>query len=227
MDAGAQKSQPGGRLVAAPTVGMGGPAGRRGRCPHRPAPAAGGSHGRRCAEIAAKRARDARPYGGIAAPIRSAKAYWRCWFVCLRRGTFRAVRSSQNAPGAAAPGPPLGPAACIPRSGISWAAKLHRAVPFHTACPFPASRGPVESEGRYGYRTFLKGRTYCPRTKAKSCTRQLLRINVAFPTVGAAISRPPCCVVGTPAANAPGCIFAVGARNARPCRASGLSRRAR
>ena len=54
---------------------------------------------------AAKRTRDARPYGGIAAPIRSAKAYWRCWFVCLRRGTFRAVRSSQNAPGAAAPDP--------------------------------------------------------------------------------------------------------------------------
>ena len=73
--------------------------------PHRPAPATGWSVRRGRSDGAAKRTRDARPYGGIAAPIRSAKAYWRCWFVCLRRGTFRAVRSSQNAPGAAAPDP--------------------------------------------------------------------------------------------------------------------------
>ena len=76
-------------------------------------------------------------------------------------GNFSPQKSSQNAPGAAAPGPPLGPAACIPRKGISQAAALHLAVPSHTAYPFPASRGPVESAGRYGYSTFLKGRTDC------------------------------------------------------------------
>ena len=69
-------------------------------------------------------------------------------------GDFSPRKSPQNAPGAAAPGPLLGPAACIPRRGIARAVTLHRVVTFHTACPFPASRGPVESDGRYGYRGF-------------------------------------------------------------------------
>ena len=71
FDGSALTTQPSGRLVAAPTAGMGGPAGRRGRCPHRPAPATGGSHGRRCAEIAAKRAAHSRPYGGDGWPGRA------------------------------------------------------------------------------------------------------------------------------------------------------------
>ena len=87
-------------------------------------------------------------------------------------GHFSPRKSAENAPGAAAPGLPWGPAACIPRKGISQAVTLHRAVLSHTACPFPASRGPVESDSRYGYRTFLKGRTDCHRTWGRHCTRQ-------------------------------------------------------
>ena len=70
-------------------------------------------------------------------------------------GDFSRGEEFPKRAGAAAPGPPLGPAACIPRSGITQAAALHLAVPSHTAHPFPASRGPVESTSRYGYRTFL------------------------------------------------------------------------
>ena len=98
-----------------------------------------------------------------AAPLAlcSTMALWHRRLVLPPAGNFSPRKSSQNAPGAAAPGPPLGPAACIPRSGISWAAKLHRAVPSHTAHPFPASRGPVESAGHYGYRGFHSGRPLC------------------------------------------------------------------
>ena len=94
-------------------------------------------------------------YGGIAAPMRSMKALWRRRLGLPPAGDFSPQKSPQNAPGAAAPGPPWGCAACIPGSGIAQAAAVLRAVPPHTACPFPASRGPVESDGRYGYRTFL------------------------------------------------------------------------
>ena len=90
-------------------------------------------------------------------------------------GNFSPQKSSQNAPGAAAPGLPWGCAACIPRKGIARAVTLHRAVPSHTACPFSAPRGPVKSDGRYGYRGFLKGRTDCLGTEGGLCTRQFLR----------------------------------------------------
>ena len=69
-------------------------------------------------------------------------------------GHFSPRKSAENTPGAVAPGLPWGCAACIPRKGIAQAVTLHRAVPPHTACPFPASRGPVESDNRYSYRTF-------------------------------------------------------------------------
>ena len=116
---------PGGRLIAAPTVGTGVWWRCRGRCLHRPEPAAGGSH--------------CRSRGLVLPPA----------------GHFSPRKSAENAPGAAAPGLPWGCAACIPRRGISQAVAVHRAVPFHTASPFPASRGPVESDSRYGYRGFL------------------------------------------------------------------------
>ena len=100
-------------------------------------------------------------------------------------GNFSPQKSSQNAPGAAAPGPPWGPAACIPRKGISWAVTLHRAVPPHTAHPFPASRDPVESASRYGYSGFLKGRTHCPGTGGSNCTQLYFAQSLHFRRRGA------------------------------------------
>ncbi len=111
-------------------------------------------------------------------------------------GHFSPRKSAENAPGAAAPGPPLGRAACIPGRGIAQAVTLHRAVPFHTTRPFPASRGPVESGNRYGYCGFHKGRMDCPGTGVDMAHGSFLHI----------LS-----------------MFAVGARIARPCRFSGLS----
>ena len=110
-----------------------------------------------------------------AAPLAlcSTMALWHRRLVLPPAGNFSPRKSSQNAPGAAAPGLPLGCAACIPRGGISQAVTLHRAVPPHTASPFPASRGSVESASRCGYRTFLKGRTDCPGTWDGCRTRQL------------------------------------------------------
>ena len=100
-------------------------------------------------------------------------------------GNFSPQKSSQNAPGAAAPGPPWGPAACIPRKGISWAVTLHRAVPPHTAHPFPASRDPVESASRYGYSGFLKGRTHCLGTGGSNCTQLYFAQSLHFRRRGA------------------------------------------
>ena len=111
-------------------------------------------------------------------------------------GHFSPRKSAENAPGAAAPGPPLGRAACIPGRGITQAVTLHRAVPFHTTRPFPASRGPVESGNRYGYCGFHKGRMDCPGTGVDMAHGSFLHI----------LS-----------------MFAIGARIARPCRFSGLS----
>ena len=142
-------------------------------------------------------------------------------------GLFTAVKFPKCA-GGCGPGPLWGCAACIPRGGISQAGALHRAIPSHTACPFPASRGPGESDNRYGYRTFLKGRTNCPRTGGRCCTRQLLRTNITVHAVGAAISRPPSNAIGAPVANVPESDSTVGAdAHIGPCRVSGLSQRAR
>ena len=103
----------------------------------------------RCAPTAESRLRcGRRKRSGIAAGLPPA-------------GGFSPRKSPQNAPGAAAPGPLWGPAACIPRKGSSWAVTIHQTVPSHTASPFPASRGPVESAGHYGYRGFHSGRPLC------------------------------------------------------------------
>ena len=100
-------------------------------------------------------------------------------FSGLRRGTFHRRKVPKTRRGLRPPVPLRAPAACIPGSGIARAAALHRAVPPHTASPFPASRGPVESASRCGYRTFLKGRTNCSGTRGGHCTRQLLRTDIA------------------------------------------------
>ena len=76
---------PGGRLIAAPTVGTGVWWRCRGRCLHRPEPAAGGSHCRR---------------RGLVLPP---------------AGHFSPRKSAENAPGAAAPGLPLGLRGVHPR----------------------------------------------------------------------------------------------------------------
>ena len=55
-----------------------------------------------------------------------------------------------------------------------------RLSPFGTTCPFLASRDPVDSASRCGYRTFLKGRTDYLGTWDSNCTRQFLRTN--FPS---------------------------------------------
>ena len=134
-------------------------------------------------------------FGGCIRRVRSGNS------ACLPpAGHFSPRKSAENAPGAAAPGPPLGCAACIPGRGIAQAVTLHRAVPFHTTRPFPASRGPVESGNRYGYCGFHKGRMDCPGTGVDMAHGSFLHI----------LS-----------------MFAVGARIARPCRFSGLSWRAR
>ena len=67
--------------------------------------------------------------------------------------------------GGCGPRTPFGCAACIPGSGIARAAALLRAVPSAAPYPFHASRGTVESDNRYGYTTFLKGRTGCHRAR--------------------------------------------------------------
>ena len=94
---------------------------------------------------------------------RAASAY-QLLFSGLRQGTFHRGKVPKTRRGLRPPVPPWGCAACIPRRGIAQAVTLHRAVPLHTAHPFPASRGTVESDDRYGYRDFLKGRTNCPGT---------------------------------------------------------------
>ena len=82
-------------------------------------------------------------------------------------GDFSPRKSPQNAPGAAAPGPPLGCAACIPRRGIAQAATLHQVVPPHTAHPFPASRGPVESDAVTATRVSTKAAPTAPEQEAE------------------------------------------------------------
>ena len=129
---------------------------RRGRCLHRPVPRSGLSwRVQRLREticIAAPKAPLERCPGR---QVCSAKALWSCVLMLPPAGNFSPQKSSQNAPGAAAPGPPLGCAACIPGSGIARAAALHRAVPSAAPCPFKASRGTVKSQGRYGYAAIL------------------------------------------------------------------------
>ena len=149
--------------------------------------------------------------------------------VCLPpAGDFSRGEEFPKCAGGCGPRTPFGSAACIPRGGIFQTGALHRAIPSHTACPFPASRGPVESGNCYGYRTFLKGRTNCPRTGGRCCTRQLLRTNITVHAVGAAISRPSSNVIGAPVANVPESDSTVGAdAHIGPCRVSGLSQRAR
>ena len=160
--------------------------------------------------------------------MRSAKALRQRGLVCLRRGTFHRRKVPKMRRGLRPPDSRRGSAACIPRGGISQAVTLHRAIPSHTACPFPASRGPGKSDNRYGYRTFLKGRTHCPGTGGRCCTRQLLRTNITVHAVGAAISRPPSNVIGAPVANVPESDSTVGAdAHIGPCRVSGLSQGAR
>ena len=156
----------------------------------------------------------------------SAKAVRQRDLLCLRRGTFHRGKVPKTRRGLR-PRTPFGSAAYIPRGGISQAVTIHRAIPSHTTCPFPASRGPGESDNRYGYRTFLKGRTNCPGTGGRCCTRQLLRTNITVHAVGAAISRPPSNVIGAPVANVPESNSTVGAdAHIGPCRVSGLSQRA-
>ena len=206
---------------------MGGPAGRRGRCPHRPAPATGGSVRRGRSNGAAKRTRDARPYGGIAAPIRSAKAYWRCWFVCLRRGTFHRSKVPKMRRGLR-PRTPLGLCGVHPRGRHLPGRYAPPGHPVPYCLPLPGFARARRIGQLYGYRTFLKGRTNCPRTGGRCCTRQLLRTNITVHAVGAAISRPPSNVIGAPVANVPESDSTVGAdAHIGPCRVSGLSQRAR
>ena len=92
------------------------------------------------------------------------QARWTRRLGCLRRGTFPRGEEFPKRAGGCGPRTPFGCAACIPGRGIARAAALLRAVPSGTPYPFNASRGTVESDNRYGYTTFLKGRTGCLRT---------------------------------------------------------------
>ena len=86
----------------------------------------------------------------------SAKALRCRGLVCLRRGTFHRRKVPKMRRGLRPPvPPPWGCAACISGSGIAQAAAVLQAVPFGSPYPFPASRGPVESDGRYGFGSFL------------------------------------------------------------------------
>ena len=107
--------------------------------------------------------------------VRMMQAFWRCGLTLPPAGDFSRGEEFPKRAGGCGPRTPLGCAACIPRRDISQAVTLHRAIPSHTAHPFPASRGPVESGNRCGYGGFHEGRTNCPGTRAQSCTRQLLR----------------------------------------------------
>ena len=129
------------------------------------------------------------------APLRATSARLRRRRVCWRKrsgsviffasgGELFTAEKFPKCAGGCGPRTPFGSAAYIPRGGISQAVTLHLAIPSHIACPFPASRGPGESDNRYGYRTFLKGRTYCPGTQGNDCTQSFTRILPIF-AVGA------------------------------------------
>ena len=173
---------------------------RRGRCLHRPANLRLPPRPVLAVGAACMAARAARPIHCKPTPIAPtvdnahrasgprSGLWWQLRWLrrlgCLRRGTFPRGEESPKRAGGCGPRSPFGPAACIPRGGISQAVTLHRAILPYTACPFPASRGPVESGNCYGYRTFLKGRTYCPGTQGNDCTQSFTRILPSF-AVGA------------------------------------------
>ena len=89
-------------------------------------------------------------------------------------GLFRAVRVPKTRRGLR---PPVPHGAARRASPGVATRKLFRpigpvsVVPWY---PIRASRGPVESDSRYGYRGLLKGRTQCPGTWGGCCTRQLI-----------------------------------------------------
>ena len=109
------------------------------------------------------------PPGGRAmraptASVRFPQTLWRRGLVLPPAGNFSPQKSSQNAPGAAAPGPLLAVRRASPEEATRRLSGPIDPVGVVTLYPIKASRGPVESDNRCGYRTFLKGRTYCPGT---------------------------------------------------------------
>ncbi len=107
--------------------------------------------------------------------VHSTKAPRPRGLVCLRRGTFRAVRSSQNAPGAAAPGPPFRPRGVHPkeRHHPGRCASPGRPVPYCLPLPGFAWDSKIAEPLR------LRGDSLrphpLPRNGADYSTRQLLK----------------------------------------------------
>ncbi len=188
---------PGGRLIAAPTVGTGVWWRCRGRCLHRPEPAAGGSHCRR---------------RGLVLPP---------------AGHFSPRKSAENAPGAAAPGLPLGLRGVHPRERhcASSCCPPSRPVPY--CPPLPGFARASGIGWLLQLQNFSQRPHPLPRNRGSDCTRQFFRA-ISGSAVGARIARPLGCDVRVPPSNVPGNNFPVGADAfIGPRRVSGLTRRVR
>ena len=184
---------PGGRLIAAPTVGTGVWWRCRGRCLHRPEPAAGGSHCRR---------------RGLVLPP---------------AGHFSPRKSAENAPGAAAPGLPLGLRGVHPRERhcASSCCPPSRPVPY--CPPLPGFARASGIGWLLQLQNFSQRPHPLPRNRGSDCTRQFFRA-ISGSAVGARIARPLGCDIRVPPSNVPGNNLPVGAMPSSARAASAASR---
>ncbi len=125
-------------------------------------------------------------------------------------GLFTAEKSPKRA-GGCGPRTPMGLRGVHPRKRHFPGRYAPPGHPVPYPHPFPASRGPVESEGRYGYRTFHSGRTDCPGNVGRILHTAVFTRNLSVPAVGARIARPNACSIRVPPSNVPGNDFPVGA----------------
>ena len=97
-------------------------------------------------------------------------------------GLFTAEKSPKRA-GGCGPRTPIGPRGVHPRKRHFPGRYAPPGHPVPYPHPFPASRGPVESEGRYGYRTFHSGRTDCPGNVGRILHTAVFTRNLSVPAV--------------------------------------------
>ena len=98
--------------------------------------------------------------------MRSTIALWHRRLVLPPAGDFSPRKSPQNAPGAAAPGPLWGCAACILRSGNAEAVWANRPVVIVPWYPIRASRRPVKSPAAAATKVFSKAAPTAPERGA-------------------------------------------------------------
>ena len=94
------------------------------------------------------------------------QALWHRRLVLPPTGDFSPRKSAKNAPGAAAPGPLWGCAACILRSGNAEAVWANRPVVIVPWYPIRASRRPVKSPAAAATKVFSKAAPTAPERGA-------------------------------------------------------------